>query len=436
MPSKCVLILLDGIGDRSYQRFGNKTPLQAAKTPSLDRLAKQGANGCFHPAIYGQALPSENAHFIIFGYDMKDFPGRGALEALGYDVKLDEHDVALLSHFVSLSESNGKFILNNNKPDLFAGEIDGLVNAVKDYCTDGADVRFHFTGGIRGILKLSGNVSPFITDTDPFIDGRYLVEPVPWVDYQEDKDAINTANVLKEYLLHVHHVLKNHPANKNREANGREPANGLITQRAGRLKKVISFKEKFGLRGLIMASGAMYWGLGTFLGMGVEKVKDSDNPGEDLADRLSLAYQALNDFDIVHVHTKAPDEAAHTKEPLTKMRVIESLDKGIGKAIKPIIEDPSVLVLITADHSTPSTGPLIHSGESVPVTFVGEGVRRDAVNKFDEISTAPGALGFIRGRELLYLILNCLDRTKLQGIMDTPVDQPYWPGDYKPFTVR
>jgi len=435
MPSKCILILLDGIGDRTYEQFGYKTPLQAAKTPALDKLAKDGVNGLFHPTIQGQALPSENAHFNIFGYDYKEFPGRGALEALGYDVKLGDKDVALLSHFVCISESNGNFILNNNKPVLPPKEIADLIEKVKEYVTEGVRIRFNYTGGIRGILTLSGDVSPFVTDTDPFIDGRYLIEPLPWLGYQDDPATANAARALKAYLLYVYQMLKEHPVNKNRATNGMDHANGMVTQRAGQLKKIIPFKEKYGLNGMIMASGPVYWGLGTYLGMDVQKVKDTDDPGDDIARRLSLAAKALNEYDFIHVHTKTPDEAAHTKNPLTKVKVIEALDRGIGEAIESILNDPDILLIVTADHSTPSSGLLVHSGESVPAMFVGEGVRRDTVKRFDEVSAAAGALGLIRGKELIYLVLNHLDKVKLQGLMDTPVDQPYWPGEYKPFKI-
>jgi 2,3-bisphosphoglycerate-independent phosphoglycerate mutase len=135
------------------------------------------------------------------------------------------------------------------------------------------------------------------------------------------------------------------------------------------------------------------------------------------------------------VHTKAPDEAAHTKDPLAKKRVLESLDRGLGRAIAPLLANPEVLLIATADHATPSTGPLIHSGESVPLTFCGPGVRRDRVQAFDEINAAGGALGPVRGRELMYLILNHLDRAKLQGLMDSPVDRPYWPALSEPFRL-
>jgi 2,3-bisphosphoglycerate-independent phosphoglycerate mutase len=90
---------------------------------------------------------------------------------------------------------------------------------------------------------------------------------------------------------------------------------------------------------------------------------------------------------------------------------------------------------VGADHSTPSAGPLIHSGETVPFLFCGPGIRCDAVQRFDEISAAGGALGPMRGTELMLMILNALDRAKLKGLMDTRRDQPFWPGRYTPFTI-
>ena len=79
---------------------------------------------------------------------------------------------------------------------------------------------------------------------------------------------------------------------------------------------------------------------------------------------------------------------------------------------------------------------MIHGGEPVPLLIHGRGVRRDLVKRFDEISVAGGALSLVRGQELIYLILNYLDRAKLHGLMDTPLDQPYWPGDFHPYTVE
>ena len=436
MAKKCVLILLDGLGDRSYAELSHQTPLQAAVTPYMDKIAASGASGLYHAGILGQALPSENAHFAMFGYGASEFPGRGALEALGSGIDLADDDVAVLAHFACLREKNNCLFLVNGKPKASPEEVKRLITASGEYSQDGVKIQFIPTEGLRGILVFRGQVSPFVTDTDPITNGLEIVDVKPWLDFKNDTAAQNTCRVLKAYLQKIYHTLTKHPLNDVRLQNGLEPINGMVTQRAGRLKTVTSFKERFGLRGLSIASGSVYQGLCAYIGLDFKKVSDTNDPGKDISERLSMACRALNDYDFVHVHTKTPDEAAHTKNPLTKKKVIESLDRGIGAAIGPLVDNPDVLVILTADHSTPSSGPLVHSGEPVPLTLYGQGVRRDFVQKFDEINAAQGALGIVRGNELMYLVLNHLDRAKLLGLMDTPVDQPFWPGNYDPFTLE
>src|SRR5512135_2995571 len=98
---RCILVILDGLGDRGHECFGGKTPLYAAFTPNLDHLASLGMNGLYHTTIQGVPMSSETAHFIIFGYDLKEFPGRGYIEAKGKGVSLTDNDVAVLCHLCS-----------------------------------------------------------------------------------------------------------------------------------------------------------------------------------------------------------------------------------------------------------------------------------------------------------------------------------------------
>jgi len=436
VAKKCILILLDGLGDRSYDQFGDRTPLQAARTPTLDRLARHGSNGMYHAGRPGQALPSENAHFLMFGYDMAEFPGRGALEAVGMGIDLAGDDVAILSHVVSVKKSGHRLILVEGKPTVTDDEMVSLTEEISSFESDALKIRFHPAGWIRGVLTIHGRASRFITDSDPFINGRPLVSVVPWETYRHDEAAIRSAQALTAYLTHVYRKLDMHPLNVFRKKNGELPINAMVTQRAGQLQTPLPFTEKYGLKGLTMASGVVYQGLGNYIGMDTKKVRDSDNPGLDMAERLKMALEHLDNYDFIHIHTKTPDEAAHQKNPSVKKAVIESLDQGIAEGIQPFIENPDVLTIITADHSTPSEGPLIHSGESVPLLLHGRGVRTDSVERFDEVSAATGAVGNLRGKELMYAILNLLDRVKLHGIMDTPYDQPYWPGHYQPFTLE
>jgi len=436
MSKKCILILLDGLGDRSYEELMHQTPLQAAQTPVLDNLAAMGASGLYHAAEMGQALPSENAHFNMFGYDSASFPGRGALEALGAGIDIDLNDVAILAHFASVREQDGYLVLEKSKPEASDKEAEALIREAGEYNKDGVSIRFTQTKGLSGIITLYGNVAPFVTDTDPMMEGRPLAEIRPWECHSREAAVRNTSRALKGYLIRTYDRLKTHPVNLYRKKQGLPLLNALVTQRAGQLKEITPFSENYGLSGLSIASGIVYWGICAYMGLDSKKVIDTGKPGRDMAERLSIARESLGTYDFIHVHTKTPDEAAHRKNPLAKKAVIESLDKGIGEAIGPLMNNPDVLIIVTADHSTPSSGPLIHSGEPVPLTFYGQGVRRDNVHRFDEISAATGALGCVRGRELMYLILNHLDRSKLYGIMNSPVDQPFWPGHYEPFKVE
>ncbi len=434
-PGKCILIVLDGLGDRAYDRFGGRTPLAAAHTPTLDRLAGLGANGLFHAARPGLPLPSENAHFAMFGYGSEDFPGRGPLEALGAGVDVGRDDVAVLARLVSADQRDGRLFLRRDKPERLAPEEPAaLFSAVGSFQYKDVAVRLWPGKGLFGVITLSGEVDPRITDSNPMRDGCFVSEILPHAD--APPAAAHTARALKAFLVHAHAALCGHPVNAGRVEKGLSPVNMVVTQRAGRLGRPTPFRERFGMRGLSVSSGVIYHGLCAYLGMDVHKVRDTVDPGRDLAERLDIAVRSLETHDFIHVHTKAPDEAAHAKDPDLKKEVVESLDAGLGEAVAPLLEAPGVMTVVTADHSTPSAGPLIHSGEPVPVVMVHKGARRDAVTRFDEVGAASGALGLLRGRELLYTILNATNRARLAGIRDTPQRRLFWPGEYEPFALK
>ena len=433
MPQKCILILLDGVGDRAYVELGDQTPLQAARTPCLDRLAAQGANGLYHATRQGEALPSENAHFAIFGYEPEFFPGRGPLEALGAGVDLAGDDVAVLAHFAGLRQDGNTLILHEDNPVVDTSEAAALAGLATGFRYGDIVVDFFHTHKAHGIVRLRGRASPFFTDTHCFAEHLPLVEPRPLAGYENDGRVANSVSALKAYLVHVYRRLQDHPLNRRRRKRGIPTVDGMVTQRPGQLKPVVPFSQRFGLKGLSLASGLVYHGLSKFLGLDWIPVADTADAGNDLACRVDMARTALADHDFIHVHTKVPDEAGHSKDPCRKKNAIEALDAGLERALPPLLEDPEVLLVVTADHSTPSGGPMIHSGETVPLLFLGKGVRRDQVRQFNEVAAAPGALGPVRGTEMLLMILNSLDRAKLKGLMDTPVDQPFWPGPREAF---
>ncbi|GAB6058550.1 alkaline phosphatase family protein [Desulfonatronum parangueonense] len=443
MPNKCLLIVLDGLGDRSHEVLGWQTPLQSAHTPHLDRLTRNGANGLYHAGSMGEALPSETAHFAMFGYDRKDFPGRGPLEALGAGVVPGEDDVVVLAHFATLEERDGCLTLVRDVPPADEGEISTLIQAVGRWEQDGVRIRYVPVKGVFGVLILSGDVSPDITDTGPMRDGRLLPDLLPLDAHHPERAdtgsttrARNTARALRAYLLHAWHTLRAHSLNARRKQDGLPLITGLVTQRAGRLRPVQPFSRRFGLRGLSIASGAVFRGLARYLGLDWQASRDTGDLTADFARDLTAALELFTHNDFIHLHTKAPDEAAHARDPQRKKAVIEALDRALGRTEKELSAHPDLLTVVTADHSTPSSGNMIHSGEPVPLLMHGTGVRRDLVDRFNEIHAAQGCLGGVRGTELMRLILNHLDMARLEGIRDTPEDCLYWPGNYQPLRLR
>jgi len=282
---------------------------------------------------------------------------------------------------------------------------------------------------------MKGQVCATVTDSNPIYEGRPLMEVLPWEGHERDGRAVNTAQALNAYLIWAYRRLSAHPMNKKRRQAGLAPLNAVGLQRAGQKKPVLPFSDQWGFKPLAIASGCLYRGLSGHLGMETLAVTDTDHPQADLLKRLKLAHKSKQ-YDFVYVHTKVPDEAAHTKDPLIKKAAIEALDQALAFALEEIVRDPETLLVITADHATNSAGAMIHSGEAVPLLMVGKYTWRDRVTRFDEVSCAQGSLGQIRGKELMYLILNLLDRGKLVGLRDSPRDQPYYPGKYTPLRVK
>ena len=433
---KCVILMLDGLGDRPHKILKNRTPLQAARTPALDRIASQSACGIFHAGLSGEPLPSEIAHLIMFGYDRSDYPGRGYLEALGSGISLKKNEIALLAHLAAVENKNGILYLTDTRPDADNQTCSALMEYLNRAAQSGRDIRLEQTHKHDCILIMKGGASRHITDSDPIENGMPLIEVNPLDSHKKDIKARNTAKRLNKYIEETWRLLDRHEVNVNRKKNGEPPLNCIITQRAGEPRRIDSFESLYGMKGLVIASGRVYKGISRYTGMDFIKDSDTGDTEADFRRRIETALENLNNYDFIHVHTKAPDEAAHSGNPLLKKKVIEDIDRAIAGTAAPLLENEEVVLIAAADHSTPSSGTLIHSGEPVPLLMHGRTLRRDNIKKFDEISAAAGALGQLRGKEFILTVLNALDRARLTGLTDHPGVPLYRPAVYKPFKTK
>jgi 2,3-bisphosphoglycerate-independent phosphoglycerate mutase len=431
---KTILLLLDGIGDRSYKRLDHQTPLQAAATPNLDRLAALGSNGLYHAAHCGQCLPSDIAHFLMFGYERRHIPGRGLLEAVGEGVNFADADVLCLAHLAGVAEKEGVFLLTHGRDDLMgsAEEMGRFFDAVANYKSGEVTIRLVHTRRNAAILVLSGPVCPFISDSDPITKSRPIAAVCPLAGNPEPAAAARTAGALNDYLSHCHRELSR-PGLKTQKRLA--PVNFLVTRSCGRRRPQVPFERKWGFKGLLAASLPVLGGLAREVGMDYAAVSDTGDPGSDLQERLRAALSDTG-HDFIHVHTKMADEAAHTGDPEFKKDVIESLDEGLAELVRAVEDGGDLLAVITAGHSSPSSSALIHSGEPLPLTMAGPNVRRDNVRSYNEIDTAAGCLGFLRGDELMHMIVNCIDRAVLTGHRLGPRETVFYPSDYPNFQSK
>ena len=432
---KVILIVLDGLGDRTYEVLGHRTPLAAAATPNLDKLARMGANGSYHAGVPGQCLPSENAHFLMFGYDMAAFPGRGFLESAGFGVPCGDKDVAILAHLCRVRFSGGIPHLEYGRDEITGtrDELAPLYERLTPYETNGAVLELHHTRRNEAILVARGNVSPDISDSDPIYTHAPVGRIVPLAESTDPLLAKKTADYMNQYLAWCCRRLKGVKA----AGKSKDPAvrgNFLVTQRAGRRVDQQLFSDKWGFSPAMIASGGLFKGIAMTLGFDFSEAADTGAPGGDLAERIRMA---LDDeaHDFVHVHTKVPDEVSHNGTPELKTEVIAALDGGFAGLLKVLGKREDLLAVITADHSTPACSGLVHSGETVPVIMAGTAIRRDRVDRFDEIAAVTGSLGFLRGAELMHMVLNCTDRAILEGLRLGAVRRPFLRVDYPLFVT-
>jgi 2,3-bisphosphoglycerate-independent phosphoglycerate mutase len=214
-------------------------------------------------------------------------------------------------------------------------------------------------------------------------------------------------------------ILAEHEINKRRADEGLPVLNVITLKWWGRPKPVPTFLERHGLHGTFICESAFLQGLARAVGLETITAPETENAEADLVRRLELVEERLAAGDtFVFVHQKATDAAGHTKDPLVKRAVIESLDV----AMRPRLPVDRAIVCITGDHATPASSEVIHSGDPVPFVVVGPGVRADNVRRFGELDCAAGILGQLRGPDMMPVLLNAADRPLFLGSRPTPFD--------------
>lgn len=391
---KILLIIIDGLGDKPIPQLSNKTPLETAKTPNLDRLAKGGVSGLVEPYQFlrDKQPTSAGAHIALFGY-MKYFLRRGPYEVAGIGMKMKEGDVAFRGNFATV-DSNLKII------DRRAGRIKQtkpLIKSLSGIRIDGVKFLIKESYGHRvGLIMRSRGLSSNISKGDPKKVGVKTKKIAP---LDKSKEAEFTAEVLNKFLAKAHKILKGHPLNQKRKKQGLLPANYLLIRGAGKFKKAPSFKKRYNLKACCVAGGGLYKGIAKVLGMDLIEVRGANGfANTNLKGKFLIAKKSLKKYDFVFCHIKAADTFSHDGDFQGKKKFIEKIDKNL----KPLLKLRDTLIVVTADHST-CCSLKRHCKELIPLLIYGS--RQDQVQEFSEKACRKGKLAKIKQLDLMPKIL-------------------------------
>jgi len=436
-----LFVIFDGLADRPQKILGGKTPLEAARTPNLDKLAELGMTGLLVPWAPGIPVESEFSHFVLFGYPAEKFPGRAAFEAIGRGFDVPSEAVVMLASFAATSVCEGNMrrerILWEGRCARDESDCEVLCAALAMH--EANRIRFSLQSCSRceAILTLTGNPSRYVSDVDPFYNGALVASAVPLEEDPDQENAARTAIALNTYLRWVYARLTEHPVNRERQKLGLLPINFLLTKWAAVRPDVAPFQEQNGLRAASIENYPLYIGIARVCGMTSVTVPHREDIADDFREKLCAAETLFRQgYEFVHLHAKGPDVAAHQKDPLRKLHAIELLDATLGDLVKHIEREDGLLVVISGDHATPSSGRLIHSGEAVPLLIAGgPNVLSDHVREFHERAVITGGLGHVYGTDMMPILLNLTDRVRLHGMRHQPQARPYWQQQPRPFNV-
>lgn len=422
---KLIYVVIDGLGDLPIKELGNETPLGAADTPRMNRLAKNGKTGLMYTVDKGIAPESDVGVISILGYDpFKYSTGRGVLEAVGAGMPIKNSDLALRCNFATLGHGT-EIIDRRAGRNLTSKEAEILSRAVNKKVrleTYPASFELRSTVGHRAVLVIKSKGKAFsgkITNTDP---AYTRIEELGVAEAEADmflkkcepmdktEEAKLSAELVNEFVEKSHKVLDKHEINEKRVAEGKLKANVILTRDAGHvLPDFFNINERYDFRFACLANMPVERGIAKLAGMHlVELPLPSGNLKNDCLLGVAKLSEILSSYDCFYIHIKGPDEPAHDGNCQLKTKLIEIIDTYFfGELLKEInIND--CIICITADHSTPCQLKA-HSDAPVPLLISGNRIQSDKGYKFSEKECKKGSLGILKhGYELMPILMSLI----------------------------
>lgn len=395
---KIITLLGDGMSDVSYSELGNKSPLQVAKTPNMDFMAMHGQVGLAHTVPDGLPPGSDVANLSVFGYDPRNcYTGRSPLEAISMGVPLGPDDVAFRMNLVTLTEVDGQVVME----DFSAGHISTaegreiVLSLQKELGT--AEFEFHPGVSYRHLMVWRGGKDGMTVTPPHDISGRAVQAYLPGGDGSE---------VINDIMRRSQQVMFNHPVNRKRMEAGKHPATSVWLWGHGKLPEMITYQEKFGLKGAVISAVDLIKGIGVCAGFDVVNVEGATGYIDtNYLGKAQAALKALEDHDFVYVHVEAPDEASHSGNMAHKIKAIEDFDiQVVGTVLEGIKKYKEYAILCTPDHPTP-VHLKTHTADAVPfIIYRGSESKGNGACAYDEVQARATGL-VVEGHELMEMML-------------------------------
>ncbi len=384
---KYLILVGDGMADFPIPELGGQTPLEAAFTPSLDDIAANGISGQFWPIPDGFAAGSDIGNLSLFGYSPRQtFTGRAPLEAASQGITLAPGQIAFRCNLVTLQ--------NGTMEDFTSGHIS--------------------TEEARSIIdSLSAALTNFSVRFSPGVSYRHLTILTPPSDMMEDLTRLTCvpphditgqpfaphlptgpgAQMILDLMQASIPVLAEHPVNQARVAAGKLPATSIWLWGQGCAPSMVSYKERFNLKGAVISAVDLVKGLGVCAGLDVINVPGATGYLDtNYKGKVAAAVEALRRKDFVYLHVEAPDEASHEGKLNLKIKAIEDFDaRVVGPCLERVLAMGNCRVLVAPDHVT-ALSTKTHAGGPVPFAMCGAGIEPDATDHFSERAAEASGL--------------------------------------------
>jgi 2,3-bisphosphoglycerate-independent phosphoglycerate mutase len=316
---KYIIILGDGMSDEPLVNYGGKTPLQMAKKPHIDWLAKNGQAGLLKTVPETMHPGSEIANMAVLGYDVeKVFEGRGVLEAASMGVELQPGDLAMRCNIISIENEK---IKNHSAGHILNEEASELIHFLNEKLGN-ESVKFYPGVSYRHLLVVKNGVKNMQCTPPHDVPGTPFRDVMINATLEEAKP---TADLLNNLILKSQELLANHPVNLKRKAAGKDPGNSIWPWSPGYKPAMPTLNEMYGIeKSAVISAVDLIHGIGKYAGMKVIHVEGATGLyNTNYEGKAKAAIDALKENDLVYLHIEASDEAGHEGDVELKTKTIE-----------------------------------------------------------------------------------------------------------------